>query len=71
LEIDTSKIKKNDVIIYQHLYGLHIMKEKVGLVIDIFNNFWIGRREYLILSDKEIKKINEDMITYRKVSKND
>ncbi len=47
------------------------MKEKVGLVIDIFNNFWIGRREYLILSDKEIKKINEDMITYRKVSKND
>jgi len=67
LEIDTSKIEKNDVIIFQYLYGLHMMQENVGLVVDTFFNFWIGRNEFLILIDKELKRINEDMITYRKI----
>jgi len=71
LESEECKIKKNDIIIYQHLYGLHMMNEKVGLIIHVFFNFWIGRKEFLILTNNKLARINQDMITYRKINTDD
>lgn len=68
MESEECKIKKNDIIIYQHLYGLHMMTESIGLVINTFFNFWIGRNEFLILSNNKLTRINQDMITYRKIN---
>lgn len=71
MESEECKIKKNDIIIYQHLYGLHMMNEKVGLIIHVFFNFWIGRKEFLILTNNKLARINQDMITYRKINTDD
>ena len=71
MELEDSNVGVNDVIIYQHLYGLHMMNENVGLIIHVFFNFWIGRKEFLILTDNKISRINQDMITYRKINEND
>lgn len=62
------KIKKNDIIIYQHLYGLYTMEEFVAIILNTRFDFWLGRNELTIFANSKILKVKEDMITYRKIN---
>ena len=52
---------------YTHLYNLNSGEQKVGLVIQVDLNFWIGRQEYTVFSGNKIEKVSESMITFRKI----
>jgi hypothetical protein len=67
LEESCVEIKKNDVIMYTHLHNLNVGSQKLGLVIQVDFNFWLGRQELTILSEDVIEKVSESMITFRKV----
>lgn len=61
------EVKKNDVIMYTHLYNLRTGSQKLGLVIQVDFNFWLGRQEFTVFSEDRIEKVSESMITFRKV----
>lgn len=52
---------------YTHLHNLNVGSQKLGLVIQVDFNFWLGRQELTILSEDVIEKVSESMITFRKV----